>query len=60
MSKRPRLYVVEGRLARDAGGIYRLREARTRTAPAEALWPEAGAWRDLVHRLLGTPVKESD
>lgn len=59
MSKRPLLYLVEGRLTRDAGGIYRLREARTRAAPAEALWPEAGAWRDLVHRLLRNPLKES-
>jgi hypothetical protein len=59
MSKRPLLYLIEGRLSRDPRGIYRLREAGTRAAPAEALWPEAGAWRDLVHRLLGTPVKES-
>ena len=60
MSKRPLLYLVEGRLTRDERGIYRLREARARAAPAEALWPEAGAWRDLVHRLLRTPIKLSE
>ena len=60
MSKRPLLYLVEGRLTRDQRGIYRLRESRARAAPAEALWPEAGAWRDLVHRLLRNPLKISE
>lgn len=60
MRKRPLLYLVEGRLTRDGRGIYRLRESRLRTTPAEELWPEAGAWRDLVHRLLRNPIKESE
>ena len=60
MRKRALLYLVEGRLTRDERGIYRLRESRLRTAPAEELWPEAGAWRDLVHRLLRNPIKETE
>ena len=60
MSKRPLLYIVEGRPTRDTGGIYRLREARLRAAPAQQLWPEAGAWRDLVHRLLRGPLRETE
>ena len=57
MSKRPDLDLVEGRAAALEGGIYRLRAANARPAPIEAVWPEAGAWRDLVHRLMGNPVK---
>lgn len=57
MSKRPDLYLVEGRAAPAESRIYRLRGANTRSAPTEPAWPEAGAWRDLIHRLLVNPVK---
>lgn len=57
MSKRPDLYLVEGRLTQDEGRIYRLRETRLHQAPAQEPWPKAGAWRDLVHRLVRNPVK---
>jgi hypothetical protein len=58
MIKRPDLHLVEGRLTEDEGRLYRLREARLRAAPAEETWPEAGAWRDLVRKLVRNPVKE--
>ena len=57
MSKRPDLYLVEGCTAPLEGGIYRLRAAGARPAPTEAAWPEAGAFRDLVHGLLRIPRK---
>jgi hypothetical protein len=57
MSKRPELYLVEGRAAPVESRLYRLRAVNARSAPIEAVWPEAGAWRDLVHRLLGNPIK---
>ena len=56
--KRPDLHVVEGRLTQDEARIYRLREARLRAAPAQEAWPKAGAWRDLVHKLVRNPVKD--
>jgi hypothetical protein len=58
MSKRPPLYLVEGRLTQDEGRIYRLRESSLRHAPAEEPWPKAGAWRELVQGLLRNPVKD--
>lgn len=58
MSKRPDLYLVEGRLTQEEGRLYRLRETRLRRAPAQEPCPEAGAWRELVRRLLRNPVKD--
>ena len=57
MIKRPELHLVEGYLTEDEGRIYRLRETRLRAAPAEETWPAAGAWRDLVQKLVRHPVK---
>jgi hypothetical protein len=57
MSKRPRLYLVEGGVTREQRRIYRLREARLQEAPAEEAWPKDGEWRQLVRRLMRNPVK---
>ena len=57
MTKRPDLFLVEGCTAPLEGGIYRLRAVSARSAPTEAAWPEAGAWRDLIHGLLRFPAK---
>ena len=56
MTRRPDLYLVEGCTGPAEDGIYRLRAANARSAPAEAAWPEAGAFRDLIHRLLRVPL----
>ena len=34
--------------------LYRLRATSPTAAPAPAEWPQAGAWRQLVHRLQKT------
>jgi hypothetical protein len=56
MSKRPELRIIQG--SRDAeSGIYRLRTGSVLVVPAPVLeWPRAGAWRELIHRLLRKPV----
>jgi len=58
MTKRPELHLVEGRLTQDESRIYRLRESHLRPAPAEETWPNAGAWRDLVRKLVRNPAKD--
>lgn len=60
MSKRPVLHLIVGRLAREEGGIYRLREGRAQRAPAEEPWPKDGAWRELVRRLTKNPVRSEE
>jgi hypothetical protein len=57
VSKRPRLHLVEGGLAHEQRGIYRLRAAPDHAAPAEASWPKDGEWRALIRRLMRNPVK---
>ena len=57
MTKRPDLHVVEGHPAGDEDRTYRLRETSLQSAATEKTWPQAGAWRDLVHKLLRNPFK---
>jgi hypothetical protein len=57
MSKRPDLHLVEGDRKPQERSIYRLRETCLQSPPAEKAWPKAGAWRDLVHKLVRNPVK---
>ena len=57
MSKRPPLYVIEGGLAQEQGKFYRLRGARAQHAPVEEVWPKDGEWRQLIRRLMRSPVK---
>lgn len=57
MSKRPDLHLVEGNPAGDEDRTYRLRETRLQPAPTEKAWPKAGAWRELVRKLLRNPIK---
>ena len=56
MSKRPELYLVQGREDADERKIFRLRETRPHAA-AERVWPAEGEWRELVRRLMRNPVK---
>ena len=57
MTKRPHLYLVAGNAAAGEGRVYRLRGTCLQAAPAQKVWPEPGAWRDLVRRLARNPVK---
>ena len=57
MSKRPRLYLVEGGVPQEQRRLYRLREARPQEAPPEEAWPKDGEWRQLIRRLMRNPVK---
>jgi hypothetical protein len=57
MTKRPDLHVVEGHPAGDEDRTYRLRESSLQSAPTQKTWPKAGAWRDLVQKLVRKPVK---
>lgn len=57
MSKRTSLHLILGGLTGEERRIYRLREARLHHVPAQEPWPEAGAWRDLVRKLMRNPVK---
>jgi hypothetical protein len=60
MSKRPELRVIRGSKETEERRRYRLRSHGASGAPGPAIeWPQAGAWRDLVHRLMRTPA-ESD
>lgn len=57
MSKRPELRIIQGSKLADDSRPYRLpggRAGASATAPIE--WPRAGAWRELVRRLLRNPV----
>ena len=56
MSRRPKLRIIQG--SKDAeSGIYRLRTASVLVVPSPVIeWPRAGAWRELIHRLLRKPV----
>ena len=57
MRKRPKLRVIDGRKGEDESRIYRLRAGRAgESAAREIEWPSAGAWRQLVHRLMRTPA----
>jgi hypothetical protein len=57
MSKHPKLRIIQGTRDTADGGIYRLRPESVRQVPASALeWPRAGAWRDMIHRLMRNPV----
>ena len=56
MSKRPRLYLINGGLARKERSIYRLRE-RQAAAPAAETWPRDGEWRRLIQSLMTNPAK---
>jgi hypothetical protein len=57
MSRRPPLYLIVGGLTQDERRVYRLRDTRAQIVPAQEPWPKAGAWRDLVRKLMRNPVK---
>lgn len=57
MSRRPPLYLIDGGLTQEQRRIYRLREARAPAAPAQEPWPKDGEWRQLIRRLMRSPVK---
>ena len=56
MRKPPKLRIIQGRKGSDQSRLYRLRPDASETANARIEWPRAGAWRELVHRLLRNPV----
>lgn len=57
MSKRPELRIIQGSKLRDDSRLYRLPRGRGgESATAAIEWPRAGAWRELVQRLLRNPV----
>jgi hypothetical protein len=57
MSKHPKLRVIQGTRETADGGIYRLRPDSVRQVQMSALeWPRAGAWRQMIHRLMRNPV----
>ena len=56
MSKPPKLRIIQGRKEPEQSRLYRLRQDASETANARIEWPRAGAWRELVHRLLRNPV----
>ena len=60
MSKRTPLYLIVGGLTGEERRIYRLRKARAQHAPAQEPWPKAGAWRDLVRKLMRNPVRSEE
>ena len=57
MSKRPELRIIQGSKLPDESRPYRLPRGRGgESATAAIEWPRAGAWRELVQRLLRNPV----
>lgn len=57
MRKPPKLRIIQGRKEPAQSRIYRLRQDASESANARiGEWPRAGAWRELVHRLLRNPV----
>ncbi len=57
MSKRPELRIIQGSKLQDDSRLYRLPRGRARASATAAIeWPRAGAWRELVQRLLRNPV----
>ena len=57
MSKQPKLRVILGSKEPHHSRPYRLpRGYASGSATAALEWPRAGAWRELVHRLLRNPV----
>jgi hypothetical protein len=54
VSKPPVLRMIRGSKEGEST-VYRLRAGSPIAAPAPAEWPRAGAWRELVHRLLSRP-----
>ena len=56
MSKRPELYLIQGRSDAGERKVFRLRETRPHEAPADD-WPPSGEWRELVRRLTKNPVE---
>ena len=56
MRKPPKLRIIQGRKEPAQSRIYRLRQDASESANAGIEWPRAGAWRELVHRLLRNPV----
>jgi hypothetical protein len=58
MSKRPEFRVIRGAKETEESRRYRLRSHGASGAPEAAVeWPQAGAWRELIHRLMRTPAK---
>ena len=58
MSMRPELRIIQGSKLPDDSRLYRLPRGRARASATAATieWPRAGAWRELVQRLLRNPV----
>jgi hypothetical protein len=57
MRKRPELRIIQGSKLPDDGRLYRLPRGRGHESAAVVIeWPRAGAWRELIHRLLRNPI----
>ena len=57
MSKPPELRIIQGSKRPDDSRLYRLPRGRGgQSAVAAIEWPRAGAWRELIHRLLRNPI----
>ena len=57
MRKRPELRIIQGSKLPDDARLYRLPRGRDGESAVAAIeWPRAGAWRELIHRLLRNPI----
>ena len=57
MRKPPELRIIQGSKRPDDSRLYRLPRGRAGESAVAAIeWPRAGAWRELIHRLLRNPI----